>query len=104
MHSMGRHGLSPFELQNRTKLYAHKVLHDVENGFFVSRAAPNIAVALFARDKDETEGFDFLPEGLVIHRLKPLYNIIGIFESHRVSILPDRILRTQISRPSGGLL
>ena len=104
MYSMRRHELTPFELQNGAKLDAHMVLHDVENSLFVSCAACNIAVAFVARDNDQTKGFDFLPKGLVVHRLKPRYNVVGIFKFHRDTILPDRILQAQISDFSGGLM
>ena len=104
MHSMRRHGLTPFELQNGAKLDAHKVLHDVENSLFVSCAAHNIAVAFVARDNDQTKGFDFLPKGFVVHRLKPRYNVVSIFKFHREMILPDRILQAQILRVSGWLM
>ncbi len=104
MHSMRRHELTPFELQNGAKLDAHKVLHDVENSLFVSCAARNIAVAFVARDNDQTKGFDFLPKSFVVHRLKPGYYVVSIFKSHREMILPDRILQAQILRVSGWLL
>ena len=96
MHGMRRHGFSPFELQDGGKLDTHKVLHDVENGFFVSRAALNIAVALFARDQDQAEGFDFLPEGLVIHWLQIIHDVVYMSEFNHGFSIAKRIHLAQI--------
>lgn len=104
MHCMRRHNIAPFKFQDGREFDPCKVLHDTKNRFFIGYAARNISVAFIARDNDQTKGFDFSPEGFVIHRLKPGYNIVSIFEFHRETILTDRILRTQISRNSGGSL
>lgn len=102
MQSMRRHELTPFEFQDGAKLDTRQILHNIENGLFVSCAACNISVAFVARDNDQTEGFDFSPESFVAHRLKPRYNIVGVFKFHCETILTDRILWTQISCTSGG--
>lgn len=84
-----RHINPPLELEDGRKFHPREVLQDVEHGFFVRRTIGNVSIAFFAWEKDQTERFYLLPEGLVIHRLKPILNVIYVFEIHNELILSD---------------
>lgn len=101
-HGRGHHTIPPFELEDRSEFHPRKVLHDIENGLFVRCAAGNVRIAFFARKHDKTEGLYFLPERFVIHWLKPIHNIIYVFEFHDETIVPDRFFRMQIMLANQG--
>lgn len=91
-----RHINPPFELEDRSQFQSHPVLHDVKNGLFVRATTGDVRITFFARDKNQTEGLYFLSERFVIHRFKPIHDVIYVFEIHNDLILPDRIPRMQI--------
>ena len=93
---------SPFELQDRRQFHTRKVLHDVEDGFFVSRTIFDVAVAFIARKHDKAVRFNFLPKGLVIQWLKPVDNIVYMFEIHNDLSLANRYAFAQIPHPFVG--
>ena len=81
MHGYQRYVAAPLQLEDRCQLQPRKVFQDVENGLFVN-AALDIGVALFAREHDQAIGRDLFPEGLIIHRLKPVFNVVYVSEFH----------------------
>jgi len=92
----GWHHITPCELEDGGQFHPSKILQDVEYRFFVCGTAGNICIAFFAREHHQAEGFYFLPERLVFHRLKPGHNIIYVFEFHIERSLPDQFLWMQI--------
>ena len=104
MHSKGWHNITPFELQDGGKLHPYEVLHDVKDGLFFRCPAGDIRIAFSARQQDQTKGLYFLPKRFVIHRLKPLHNVIYVSEFHNELILSDRIPPMQIFAQNRGNL
>lgn len=96
MHRHHRYVNSPFELEDRRQFHPGKILHDVKHGLFIRRAALDVSIAFFARQHDQTEGFNFHPERFVIHRLKPFHNVVYVVEFHNDLILSDQIPPMQI--------
>lgn len=82
MHGHHRHIVPPFKFEDRCKLYPGKVLHDVKDCLLIDMALRHVRIALFARQHDQTIRPDFAPEGLVVHLLEPIFNIVGVSELH----------------------
>lgn len=96
MHGYQRYVAAPLQLEDRCQLQPRKVFQDVENGLFV-HAVLDIGVALFAREHDQAIGPDLFPEGLVIHWLKPVLNVVYVSEFHGEYSIPNRSKCLQIS-------
>lgn len=103
MHGYQRYVAAPLQLEDRCQLQPRKVFQDVENGLFV-HAVLNVGVALFAREHDQAIGSDFVPEGLVIHWLKPVLNVVYVSEFHGEYSIPNRPKGLQISARNQGEL
>jgi hypothetical protein len=103
MHGYQRYVAAPLQLEDRCQLQARKVFQDVENGFFV-HAVLDIGIALFAREHDQAIGSDFVPEGHVIHWLKPVLNVVYVSEFHGEYSISNQLSGLQISvQFQGGL-
>lgn len=102
MHRHHRYIYAPFELENGRQFHPCQVFHDVKHGLFICRAAGNVRITFLARQHDQAEGFNLLPEGFVVHRLKPLNDIIYVFEFHNELIVADRLPTSQILSENQG--
>lgn len=80
---------APLQLQDRCQFQTRKVLQDVEDGFLVYTAL-DVSVTFIARQHDQAIRFDLLPEGLVVHRLKPVFNIVYVSEFHDEYIISNQ--------------
>ena len=83
MHGHQRQIVPPFKFEDRGEFDPGEVLQHIENGFLVDISSRDVHVALLTRKHDQTIRPDFAPEGLVVHWLEPVFNIIGVFEFHR---------------------
>jgi len=92
----GHHAIPPFELQDGRQFHPGEVLHHTKHGLFVGSPTGDVCIAFLTREHDQAEGCYFLPERLVIHWLKPLHNVVYVFEFHSETILSDRFNRAQI--------
>lgn len=95
--------ISPFELEDRSQLHARERLEDEEQVIFLNKAVLKVMVTIRAREHDQAIWPDFLPEGLVVHRLKPFHDIVDIFEFHCKSSLASCAAATQICASTEGL-
>jgi hypothetical protein len=82
MHGHHRHIVPPFKFQDGCKLDPGKILHDVKDGLFIDISVRHVGIALFTRQHDQTIRPDLAPEGLVVHRLEPVFNIVRMSEFH----------------------
>lgn len=96
MHGYQRYVTAPLQLQDRCQFQPGKVFQDVENGLFV-HAVFDIGVALFAGKHDQAKGPDLFPEGLVIHWLKPILDIVYVSEFHAEYSISNQLSGLQIS-------
>lgn len=90
------HVAAPLELQDRGQFQPCEVFQHDEHSLFI-HSVFNVGVAFVTRDHDQAVGFDLLPEGLVIHRLQPVFNIVDISEFTHEFRIAERIPRAQIS-------
>lgn len=88
--------IPPFEFEDRRQFHACKRLEDEEQIIFVNMAVLKIMVAIRTREHDQAIWPDFLPEGLVVHRLKPFHDIVDVFEFHCRSSLASCACCAQI--------
>ena len=99
VHGAHGHIAAPFELQDGCQFYACEVLQHDQDGLFI-HAVLNIRVAFIARDQDQAEAFDLMPEGLIIHRLQVILNVVYMAEFNHGFSISERIQLAQILRSS----
>lgn len=83
------HIYAPFELKDGGQFHSGQILHDIEDGVFVNVAICEVGVALFAGQHNQAKWFDLFPKALVVHRLKPIHNVVYIAEFHN-QIISER--------------
>lgn len=91
-----RHVVSPFEFEDRCQFHARERLEDEKQVVFRNMAILNVMIAVRAGEHDQAERADFLPEGFVVHRLKPFHDIVDVSEFHCKMSLAGCASRAQI--------
>jgi hypothetical protein len=76
--------ISPFELEDRSQLHACERLEDEEQVIFLNKAVLKVMVTIRAREHDQAIWPDFLPEGFVVHRLKPFHDVVNQYAEEEV--------------------
>lgn len=92
----GGHIAAPLELEDRGQFQPCEVLQHDQDGLFIHPVF-DVGVAFISRDHDQAVGFDLLPEGLVIHRLQPVFNVVDISEFTHEFRIAERTPPAQIS-------
>jgi len=98
VHRAHGHVAAPFELQDGRQFYACQILQHDQDGLFI-HAAINVDIAFVARDQDQAEAFDLLPEGFIIHRLQIIHNVFYMSEFNHGFSISERIRLAQILPP-----
>lgn len=96
VHGAHWHVAAPFELQDGREFQSREVFQHDQDGLFIHPIF-NVGITFRTRDHDQAVGFDLLPEGLVIHRLQPIHNIIDVSEFTHGFSISERIRLEQIS-------
>lgn len=96
------HIYAPFELKDGGQFHSGQILHDIEDGVFVNVAICEVGVALFAGQHDQAKWADLFPKCLVVHRLKPILDVIYVPEFHSEIIIAEREVPSQFSHYNRG--
>lgn len=87
---------APFQLEDRRQFQSSKAFQNLEHNGLVD-ATFDIGIAFLLRDHDKAKWSDFLPEGLVVHRFKPVDDVIYISEVRHEFTLANSLMGLQIS-------
>ena len=96
-----RHVDTPFKPEDSRQFHAGEVLQNIEDSVFVCAATLDVSIAFLTRKHYQAVRTDLLPERLVIHWLKPIHNIVNVFEFHSKTSLSDWLCATQTCAISG---
>jgi len=94
----------PLQFEDARQLDPGKVLEHFQHGILIDHALCNLVVAIIARFQDQAERFDLAPEGFVIHRFQPFFNIINKMKHAHDQILGNLTHPMQIYRAKRGLV
>lgn len=97
-----RHIDAPLELKDGGKFHSGQILHDIEDGVLINVAIGEVGVALFAGQHDQAKWFDLFPKGFVVHRLKPIRDVIYAAEFHSEISIAEREATSQFSQYNRG--
>ena len=92
----------PVQLLRFRQFDPRHVLEHNQHGVFVNFARSKLRIAMRTILQDQIVGRDGRPEFQIVHRLKPGFNLIDVFEDFHGSIVPSLKWAAQISNGKRG--
>ena len=92
----------PVQLLQLGQFDTRHVLEHNQHGVFVDFARSKLRIAMLTILQNQIVGRDSCPEFQIVHRLKPGFNLIDVFEDFHGSIVPSLKCRAQISSGKRG--